>query len=182
MSQDFSREGLLKFHDYLATKGLMNSNTVAARKAAANKMLGVLDDNEAADLRNIDLDEIAERFFNLNKNDFTPESLVTYKSRLRSAVTDFIKHTENPSAFRTVSSRTRNSTQKNDPMPRKSANNNINSTSGESQANKSAGEITVQIPIRDGVVIRFIGVPADLKKKEAQKIANVILAYAADDD
>ena len=76
MSQDFSREGLLKFHDYLATKGLMNPNTVAARKAAANKMLAVLDENEAADLRNISLDEIAERFFNLNKNGFTPESQI----------------------------------------------------------------------------------------------------------
>ena len=45
----------------------MNPNTVAARKAAANKMLAVLDENEAADLRNIGLDEIAERFFNFGK-------------------------------------------------------------------------------------------------------------------
>ena len=160
----------------------MNPNTVAARKAAANKMLAVLDENEAADLRNIGLDEIAERFFNLNKNDFTPESLVTYKSRLRSAVTDFIKHTENPSAFKTVSSRTRTSNQKNDGAPRKPANNNGNGNASEEFASKSNSEITVQIPIREGVVVRFIGVPSDLKKKEAQKIANVVLAYAIDDD
>ncbi len=180
MSQDFSREGLLRFHDYLATKGLMNPNTVAARKAAANKMLAVLDENEAADLRKVELDEISERFFNLNKNDFTPESLVTYKSRLRSAVTDFIKHTENPSAFKTVSSRTRAANQKNDGAPRKPVNGNSNIS--EEFLSKSNSEITVQIPIREGIVVRFIGVPSDLKKKEAQKIANVILAYATDDD
>lgn len=180
MSQDFSREGLLKFHDYLAAKGLMNPNTVAARKAAANKMLGVLDENEAADLREVDLEEIAERFFNLNKNDFTPESLVTYKSRLRSAVADFINHTVNPSAFKTVSSRTRASNQKNDGTPRKPTNSNFSSSA--EPPSKSNNEITVQIPIRDGVVVRFIGVPSNLKKKEAQKIANVVMAYATDDD
>jgi hypothetical protein len=181
MAHDYSREGLLKFHDYLASKGLMNANTIAARKAAANKMLSILDESEASDLRSIDLDHLAERFFNLNKTDFTPDSLTTYKSRLKSAVSDFIQHTENPSSFKPLGAKLKTVGGKNGTIRRKEE--NWKGPSEPVQAERrteTTNEVTVQIPIREGVVVKFVGVPPDLKLKEAQKISNVILAYASD--
>ena len=48
MSQDFSKQSFLDFLDYLANKGLVNKSTVSSRKAAANALLDILDDGEAA--------------------------------------------------------------------------------------------------------------------------------------
>ena len=38
--------------------------------------------------------------------------------------------------------------------------------------------IIVPITIRDGVRVRIEGIPHDLTQEEAQKIANIILAFA----
>ena len=180
MAQDFSRDGLMKFHTYLASKGLMNANTVAARKAAANKMLAVLDESEAADLRLVSLEEVTDRFYNLNKNDFTPDSLSTYKSRLKSAVEDFIKHTESPASFKPQTPRTRSAQSKNE-QSAKNGNDAHIQKHNPPAIPATSHENSFPIPLRDGVVVRVSGIPADMTKKEAQKIGNVMLALRSEE-
>ena len=180
MTPDYSREGLMNFLTYLANKGLMNSNTVAARKAAANKMLAVLDEVEAKDLRTVDLDSVASRFFNLNKNDFTPDSLTTYKSRLKSAVDDFIKHTDSPASFKPQASKTRNpSAVRADTAPK---NGTENTNQKGNSFNSPQYDNSFPIPIREGIQVKLVGIPADLTRREAQKISNVVMALALPDD
>ena len=96
---NLSRTALLEFIDYLANKGLMNKTTASARKAAANRVLGILDDAEANDVSKIDLDEVMTRFHNLEGAKFTPDSLNTYKSRLKSAIEDFVRYQRDPLEF-----------------------------------------------------------------------------------
>lgn len=36
----------------------------------------------------------------------------------------------------------------------------------------------IPIPIREDVTVRVLGLPADMTKKEAEKIARVLLAFA----
>ena len=180
MTTDYSREGLMNFHTYLANKGLMNSNTVAARKAAANKMLAVLDEVEAKDLRAVDLDAVASRFFNLNKNEFTPDSLTTYKSRLKSAVDDFIKHTDNPASFKPQASKTRNLSVAKPDTANKNGTENTNQKGNNS--NSQQYDNSFPIPIRDGIQVKLVGIPADLTRREAQKISNVVMALSLPDD
>ena len=84
-----SREALGVFLDYLADKGLMERNTAQSRKAAALKILGVLDEADAADVTIIDVDDVVARFGRLHGREYTPKSLNTYKSRLQSALDDF---------------------------------------------------------------------------------------------
>src|SRR6202035_2619484 len=101
-----SRAALLEFLDYLSNKGLMNRTTAASRKAAANKVLGILGEDEAADVSALDLDKVMSRFHNLEGANYTPESLNTYKSRLKSAIDDFLRYQKDPLNFRPTAQNT----------------------------------------------------------------------------
>jgi site-specific recombinase XerD len=173
MEPDYSRRALMEFFGYMAAKGLGNSNTIAARKAAANKMLSILDASESLDLRNVDLDQVATRFFNLHAKEFTPESMVTYKSRLKSGIEDFISYTTNPSSFKPDAPRQRTSPKGDTVSP--------NGTSGRNameHERQAHGNHAFPIPIRSDVTVKLIGIPSDLTAREAQKIANVIMALS----
>jgi site-specific recombinase XerC len=180
MELNYSKDALMKFYGYLSSKGLVNQNTVAARKAAANKMLSILDETESADLRSIDIDQVATRFFNLHGKDFTPDSMTTYKSRLKSGIDDFIKYTTNPASFKPEGSR---------PRAQRKLDNEVKSQNGHDGVPHVTpprpdftDESVFPIPIRQGLVVKLIGLPSDLSKKEAQKIANVVLAFANIED
>jgi len=158
---------------------LLNESTGRARKIAAQRILTVLDDHEKQDLRAIDLDTVFQRFANKNAKDFTPESLASYRSRLRSAIDDFLKYVSNPAAFRTGTiSRT--------------------SRRAEAQQDESAGKtftkrfvrirpagnfgpppgVVFPIPLRPDLVVQLHGLPADLTQAEADRIAAVVKALA----
>src|ERR1041385_6868861 len=100
MTDKRTRKDLLDFLDWMSEKGLMAKNTVAARKAAATKVLGILNDDEAQDVTSLNLDDIMRRFTNLEGRGYTPGSLTTYQSRLRSALDDFKLYLDKPLNFR----------------------------------------------------------------------------------
>ena len=64
--------GFFAFLDWMSEKGLMAKNTVVARKAAANKVLGTLSNEEAQDVTVLDLDTVMRRFTNLEGKGYTP--------------------------------------------------------------------------------------------------------------
>jgi hypothetical protein len=184
MLNDYSRESLLEFLDYLADKGLGNKNTIVARKAACNKMLSILDGNEASDLRKIDLDQIATQFANLEGSKYTPESLQVYRSRVGRSLNDFFRYKENPANFRMSGS---SSTPK---TPSRTVRTSSSAIDGGAQmsvaqdsATKSGSVDTLNIPIalRPGCVIQLNGIPVDMTAAEARKIANVVIAMASED-
>jgi hypothetical protein len=174
MELDYSKTALMKFFVYLSSKGLVNQNTVAARKAAANKMLSVLDEAESVDLRKINIEQVATQFFNLHGKDFTPDSMTTYKSRLKSGIEDFIKYTTNPASFKPEGSRPR--------AQRKPDSEVKTHVTPPTPDLGFTDESVFPIPIRQGLVVKLIGLPPDLSKKEAQKIANVVMAFANIED
>ena len=173
-----SRQALSDFLDYLADKGLMARNTVAARKAAVTKVLGILDDVEAADITAVDVEDVISRFQRLHGRDYTPGSLTTYKSRLRAALDDFRSYLNNPLAFRpSVQSRARTRT--------RIAGEEQSDTSGRPERRveqakpvpmPSAAGLIVPIPIRPDLTVHVQGLPFDLTEAEARKIAAVVTA------
>lgn len=181
MANDHSRLALLKFLDYLAEKGLMNRHTVVARKAASNKMLSILDEAEAADLRKIDLDQVATRFGNLKSSNYKPKSLQVYKSRVRKALNDFFLFQENPANFKITGSANttkvaeksvKNSTSaagSSDPKP---------SSLGSGGGSSSVETLNIPIALRPTCIIQLNGIPIDMTASEAKKIANIVLAMA----
>jgi hypothetical protein len=181
MTSKRSREALQEFLDYLGDKGLMAKATAHARKAAANKILGILSDEEAADVTAIDVDDIITRFSNLHGKKYTPQSLVTYKSRLRSALDDFDAYITNPLGFRP-------SLQRREPRAKESRG-AASATSASSPETRSdpvsrpthvplAASNILPIPLRSDLTVHVQGLPFDLTPAEAKRIAAVIQAMA----
>ncbi len=178
MINDYSTEALLQFLDYLSNKGLMNKKTVQARKASCNKMLSILDESESSDLRQVNIDDIANRFGNLEGSKYKPNSLLVYKSRLTKALDDFMRYKDNPSTFVTGADSKRTKTKKPDKItteikPIDSFTDNVKT---------GQGTFNIPIPLRTGCIIQLNGVPTDLTASEANKIAKVVVALATEDE
>jgi hypothetical protein len=176
-----SSKAVLQFLEYVAQKGLMAPATARARKAAVGKVLGILSDEEARDVTNIDLDSLMTRFGHLQGKDYTPDSLVTYKSRVKAALDDFARYTENPLAFKpSVQVRERKTGKSLNNAKTESVREATESPSRATQP-VSAGPMAssiLPIPIRSDLTIYIQGLPFDLTAAEAKRIAAVIQAMA----
>lgn len=182
MSTGRSRDDLLKFIDYLSSKGLIPGATASARKASANKVLSILGEEEAADILALDLDMVMHRFSNLNGQQYTPQSLNDYRSRLRSSVEDFRSYVENPLGFKPAGrSRTKAADGRASATPKKISRAENSRPAIESEPSRPMPAATVHIlpiPLRADLVVQVAGLPFDLSAAEAKKIANIILAHA----
>lgn len=178
-----SREELLKFLNYVGVKGLLSPSTAESRKASVNKVLGILSESEADDVSKIDLEEVARRFANLHGQQYTADSLRTYKSRTKSSIDDFLRYVDNPMAFK-VGGAKRTPKAK----PQKDQAQVVPGSAPSSAAQQtvtitpSAGSGIVPIQIRVDLTVHVQGLPFDLTTREAKKIANVILAMAMGED
>jgi hypothetical protein len=182
-----SREAVLEFQDYQASKGLLARGTAMARKAALGKVLGILSDEEAQDVIGIDLDELMMRFSNLQGKDYTPGSMVTYKSRVKAALEDFESYLSNPLGFRPNVARRERSGKLEKSASSKKPQSEIHPAKQDDgqvdSALKSGGggfneENILPIPLRVDLTIRIQGLPFDMTKAEAERIANVVKAMA----
>ena len=178
---DYSRTAVLEFLDYLSRKGLMNRTTAAARKAAVNKVLGILDQSEAADVSRLDIDEVMSRFHHLAGPKYTPASLSAYKGRVTSAIDDFLRYQKDPLNFKPAIQTPKHRSERPKTVvggeaPARPERNPKNIV----EAPPSAVNI-IPIPIRPDLTIKIQGLPFDLTTAEANKIANVIKAMASED-
>ena len=174
--------GQRRAYDYLADKGLVNKNTIVSRKASCNKMLAILDPGEAADLRGLDLDRLAKRFGNLKGKAYTAQSLQVYKSRVGTSLADFFRYKENPANFKVGGASAKGSLIVK-PKPKvfvkvKSPNAEISTARPMhmSGTNVSAETINFPVPLRPNCFVQINGLPVDLTKAEAAKIAAVVSA------
>jgi hypothetical protein len=179
MIEGRSREELLKFLGNMGRKGMIPANTASARKAAVNKVLSMLNDEEAQDVTSIDVDETIRRFGNRYRSEYTPESLQSYASRLRSSVDDFKRHCDDPLNFKP--GMTKRILRK--PRDGGSSSREIVRASTESPAHSRpvAAVQILPITVRPDLVVQIAGLPHDLTQAEAQRIANIILAHATPD-
>lgn len=173
MDQDYSMPALMNFLDYEREKGLVNPATIASRKASVNAVLGILGPEEVQDVRGLSIDSIMARFANKRGSDFTPDSLKVYKSRVTSALNDFIDYRKDPASFKAGTSQR---------APRAVKAEKINATvktKSERAVDSLGSDMSFPVPIRPDVIVKLVGIPSDLTKREATKIANVVLALAA---
>lgn len=176
-----SREALAEFLDYLANKGLMARATAQARKAAASNILGILEPNEAADVTTLDVEDVVARFQRLHGTRYAPQSLTTYKSRLRSAIEDFTSYLANPLGFRpagAVRERPKVKSEKESIKPKAAVGPEARLEGPRAVPPPLAGSNIVPIAIRADVTIYIQGLPFDLTEGEARKIAAVVTAMA----
>jgi hypothetical protein len=181
-----SQEDLVAFLDYLADKGLMNMQTASGRKAAVRTLFGALDPAETADVTTLNLDEVAMRFMNKRGGEFKPDSVKVYKSRVASAIEDFKKYRADPLNFKVAVSPKATSARTEKPAGQSAGGTAAASAPAAPHQPISAfvspSEIVFPIPIRPNTIVKIVGVPSDLTKQEAARIANVIHALASVDD
>lgn len=181
MSEPRSREAVMEFLDYCKAKGLLKPKTAESRKAAVNQVLGILSPDEASDVAQVDLESVMQRFHNLNPSRYTPDSLRTYKARVKNSIFDFLRFRENPMDFKptaAVGSKapTKSAKKLKPPTPAPEPTRPTSSWAGGTQSFLNAS--TLPIPIRENLTVLIHGMPFDLTEAEARKIANVVLALA----
>ena len=184
MSLEYSVDALIEFLDYMSEKGLANKNTIQSRKAACTKVFGILDQGERSDVREIDLEQVAKRFANLRGTEYSPQSLQVYKSRVSTAVGDFIRFKEDPSSFKPSGSAKASPKSARASVKRQTSEEAVQKSATATPATGSAGgfgaapagSMNVPVPIRDGIIVQLMGLPFDLSKSEAEKISAVVKA------
>lgn len=160
--------------------GQLNPATARSRRNAAEQLLSQLGEDEAADLRELDVDQLCARFHKLQGSSIRAETLSIYGERLKAALQDFIAWSDNPEAFVPSSSETR--------QLRRRSETTGKAASDEQQALEQIKLTTVQqppdllpIPIRPELVVYVQNLPLDLTTDEAAKIARIIQAHAGTD-
>lgn len=182
METDRSLKALLSFLDYMADKGLAPKNTVFARKAAASKVLGILSEDEANDILNVDIAHTMARFGNLKGKGYTPASLTTYQSRVKSAIEDFSSYLKNPLAFR-PSGQSKERGAKAPPITASESSKTkpaIARAPSETARTAPVSDTILPIAIRADLTVYIQGLPFNLSKAEASKIAAVVMALSGD--
>lgn len=187
--KDYSLQAFNGFLDYLSSKHLLNKNTAQSRKAAVNKVLQVLDATEASDLRQVDMEMAFQRFANKDGRSYKPDSLMVYKSRLTSALTDFYSYVENPAQFRPSVKSSSGTTSKKRSKPAEKGDHEatppgINRAQEDAQGSQQhhkppSDGLTIPVPLREGLTVKIAGIPFDLTEAEASRLASIIKAYAA---
>ena len=174
----FSRADLLKFLDFLQDKGLMNADTVGSRRVAVTAVLGILDEDEASDVRTVDMDSLMTRFVNKKGNGFKPESLKLYKARASKALEDFVFYKKDPLSFKPgLTTRGTKSAAENTREAKDSQDVTRPQKTAQTQG-LGTETLVFPIPIRPGVVIKIAGIPSDLTTSEAKRVSSVIMALA----
>lgn len=167
---------------WAAEKGLMNTATAASLKSACIKILGVLDDWETIDVRNLDVGEVIHRFQNLKARDFTPSSLETYASRFRKALTLFLEYAANPAGWR-VAGRSRR--QKSNEKILK--NDKAEGADGakvaiikeDARSFDEPNLISYPFPLRRGLTVK-LSLPEDLTSTEARRLSAFMMTLSSE--
>lgn len=176
MANAYSMDDLLEFLDQAGDQGLMSAATAQALAVAARNVLGVLSDDERADLRHLDIDATIRRFTNKRAKDFNPSSLNEYGRRVRRAVELFLSWCENPANFmiktRGVSA-----------LRKKEKGSGSTATAAEEAATEltpveGAGTYRTSIPVRPDLVVTLVNIPNDLTSTEAERIADFVRMLA----
>jgi hypothetical protein len=151
----------------------MPKSTISARRASLNKVSTVLTREEWSDVLNLDLEDVGRRFAKRRGGNYTEDSLKSYLSRVRVTIEEF-------QLFLGGWGRSRPERLTGD-LPKKPV-------KGQPTYSKSIRENSVRtarfevsilpVPIREDLTVQIQGLPFDLSKAEANKIANVILAMA----
>lgn len=174
---DYSVKALVDFLDYAANKGLLNKATANAKRIAVERIFEVAEDSERGDVREVDLSSLMHRFMNLAGAGFKPDSLSTYQSRVRSGIDEFVAWKSNPMGFkpskRSAAGKSGRASSRVDVAPE------APKTSQSQPINHSAVQTnSLPIPIRSDLIVLIQGMPFDLTKAEANKIAKVVMAMA----
>lgn len=172
----YSVETLLKFLKHAGMEGMINPAVARARRKAVERLVDEMTETERADVRQLDVDELASRFHKLEGSSIRSEALSLYAERVRMAQTDFLAWTESPAGFQSVGGEQRRAVPRGSITPEREVAERIILESTENPSN------IVPIALRDDETVYVANLPLDLTRQEADRIARVVRAFAREDD
>ncbi|WP_376696105.1 hypothetical protein [Wenzhouxiangella sp. EGI_FJ10305] len=172
----YSVDRLLEFLKHAGMEGLINPAVARARRKAVEQLAAELTEEERADLRKLDVDELASRFHKLEGSSIRSEALSLYAERVRMAQADFLAWNENPAGFQSVGGERRRAIPRGSLSPEREMAERITLESTENPSN------IVPIALREDETVYVANLPLDLTAQEAERIARVVRAFARDDD
>ncbi len=176
-SEDYSKEGLLRYLRESARSGLLNPAVARSRKIAAVHLLDYIDAEERLNLRLLDVDHLCSKIHKLEDSSIRVEALDLYNSRLKSALEDYFNYLEDPDNFvSTAVKQPTSKAQKKKDCQEQKALEDITL----SQTEKS--EDIVPVKIRENLTVFIKDLPMDLSKSEAKKITRVVMAYVGGEE
>jgi len=189
MDKQYSYKALMEFLEYVENHGLWKANTAVGYRSAASKVAGDLTEQEADDVRQIDLDLLFQRFMNRNRVKVSPGTLATYKQRLQKAIGEFQRYREDPIGYKPSvgggrspsgdgGSRSAKPARKR-PVTEPAA--TTPSTAATPSGPSGTQMLNIPFPLRPDF-LASVQVPRDLKKTEADRLAAFIKALAVDSD
>lgn len=178
-TNEYSSDEFFQFIDFIGKKSLIKSATVRNWRNAATQLFTVLEREELADLREIDVDLLVERFSN-KRRDVTGASLKTYKGRYKSAINEFFSWVKNRVDYQpSIASRNRGAGGA-PKIKKKNESNDKSKKTPELLSRNNNAHVDFPIPIRSGHIVTIVNLPHDLTKEEAEKISAVIKALGFD--
>ena len=189
--------GLSAFLLRLGERGEINQNTAANLRRAAEKVLGI-EDPSSVDIRNLDVDEILDRFENLNRLSYTDTSLQTYRSRFRLGVELYQRFLAADPAWKSLIKRDTQRTGggrtakkggkggEKQPSPWPDHTPLVSLVTGPSRSRTVASEatehelprlVTYDVPLRPDLLIR-LNLPVDLTLADAERLCAFVRSLA----
>lgn len=174
----YTAEALLKFLKQAGMEGLINPAAARARRKAAEQLAGELTAEERADIRRIDVDDLVSRFHKLEGSSIRSETLRVYAERFRHALREYLDWLDDPQSFMGARKERARAFVRGpeavDPDQRAAERVTLEAT--ENPPN------VVPVQIRDDHVVYLANLPLKLSAEEADKIARVVRAFAADEE
>ncbi len=184
----FSKDSLFEFIDFVDKKGLVKHSRARNWRSAAKNLLSILNEDESSDLRSIDIDELINRYSNINANKVRGSSIQVYKSRFTSALENFMSWAEDPVNYKPdVNSRANDTTSRSETSNTKQAGKKETQKGQSTETHtakfiSSSDSVVFPVPLSDGRVVTIHNLPNNLNKKDADKLCAVIKALGLASD
>jgi hypothetical protein len=170
-------DDLLAFLKQAGMQGLINPAVARSRRNAIEQLQSELTASEREDMRQLDVDELASRFHKLEGSSIRSEALALYVDRFKMALADYARWNEEPSRFESIGGERPRAQQRGTDGrfaigPDQQAEERIRLEACDNPSD------VVQIALRHDCTVYLAGLPLDLSRREADKIARVVLAFA----
>lgn len=195
---NFTKSGLHQYIEIALDKGYLNANTGNAYKAAVNKLLGDLGDDD--DVQSLDMRDTVLRYNNRFPGQLSGGSLKKYEQRASAAIAQFIAWKSDPMNYKgpsrspTLSNKVSEShriIRRTRPVPEagtaKSVSPDVSQTNPIDHTKTSQVRIfgdlglTYPFPLRPDFVAQLV-IPRDLSTEEAKRLSIFIQALGHDVD
>ncbi len=178
----YSVKALIEWIEHAGNKGLINKTTAGAKKASVTEVLvhsDILQDIEKNDVRKLNPDDVFDRYVNRYSNKYPPDTLKTYRSRMKSSVALFLKYKANPLGFSSRTHKTKTAQKEITSKPLNEVTEPTLLQQPNNTGDSSNQRITTPLPILIGGrnTITIQNFPLDITEEEADAICSVINGF-----